>query len=448
MQDRDLGRAFVAVAWAVFVGAAAVAMAAGLRVLLGLVLPTDLSFTAMLPAVVVAALAGGLGAGVVAAVLGGIVAQWAFVEPYYLFAVPTFKDVGNLVAYAILCVLVLWATGVYDRARRRAEANAAAAARLVSVVTNSVDAIVGFDRNGMVEDWNAAAERLFGCTADEIVGRPASILFEDDDGRGGTRKLLAREPARFTTRGITKDGRRVEVAVTTGPVHLADGTWIGVAAIVRDIGSEVAAERALREANRHNIALLSESHQRMRDMLQMVCGLVQACGRAAEPDPARGPIVALERRIGVVMRIHDQLHRAAEHGTVEIGAALRQLIGDMVGVAGRPVDMEIFGTSEVRLASDVALAVVFAVTELVTNAVTHAGGQRPTVRVRCSREEGALVVVVADDGHGLPAGFELGRARGLGLRMAESAVERLGGTLRQLPQDAGAAFEIRVPVEA
>ena len=48
-----------------------------------------------------------------------------------------------------------------------------------------------------------------------------------------------------------------------------------------------APKRALREANRHNIALLSESHQRMRDMLQMVCGLVQACGRAAEPDPAR-----------------------------------------------------------------------------------------------------------------------------------------------------------------
>ncbi|MFL9829190.1 hypothetical protein, partial [Rhodoplanes sp. SY1] len=76
MRYRDLGQASIAVTWTVFVGAAAVAMAAGLRVLLGLVIPTDLSFTAMLPAVVVAALAGGFGAGLVAALLGGVVAQW------------------------------------------------------------------------------------------------------------------------------------------------------------------------------------------------------------------------------------------------------------------------------------------------------------------------------------------------------------------------------------
>lgn len=448
MRYRDLGRASIAVAWAAFVGAAAVAMAAGLRVLLGLVLPTDLSFTAMLPAVVVAALAGGVGAGLVAAVLGGVVAQWAFVEPYFQLTVPTFRAMGNLVAYAILCAFVLWATGVYERARRRAEANAAAAARLVSVVTNSIDAIVGFDRNGMVEDWNTGAERLFGYAAEEIVGRPGTTLFEDETGRGGARKLLAREQARFTTRGIAKDGRRVDVAVTTGPVHLADGTWIGVAAIARDIGSEVAAERVLREANRRNLALLSDGHRTMRDMLQMICGLVQACSRAAEPEAERGVIAALEQRIATVMRIHDQLHRIGEHGTVEVGAALRRLIGDMVGLVGRPVDMEIVGTAEVRLATDVALAVTFAATELVTNALTHAGSMRPGVRVRYGREDGALVVVVADDGQGLPDGFEMSRTRGLGLRMAESVVGRLDGTLRQLPHVPGAAFEVRVPVAA
>lgn len=449
MPSRRLRDAGSTVAWTIFVAAASVTVAAGLRVLLGLVLPTDLSFTAMLPAVVVAALAGGLGAGLIAAVLGGVVCQWAFVEPYFLFAVPTFRDAGNLVAYAILCVLVLFAAGVYERARRRAESNAAAAARLASIVTNSTDAIIGFDRAGIVEDWNTGAERLFGYGAAEIVGRPADVLFAGDgepDG-GGARKLLARDSAQFMAFCLARDGRRIDVAVTTGPVRLPDGTWIGVAAIVRDISREVASEQALRDANRHNTLLLSEIHQRMRDTLQMVAGLIWTCAREVENENARRRITTLEQCVATISRIHDQLHRSADFGTVEIGAALRQLVGDLVGVAGRPADMEIVGTTEVRMRSDLAVPLIFATTELVTNALTHAGSARPTVRVRCGRDDGALVIRVSDSGRGLPEGFEIGRGRGLGLRMAASALDQLGGVLRPLPGAAGAAFEIRVPLD-
>ncbi|MDC7788182.1 PAS domain S-box protein [Rhodoplanes sp. TEM] len=450
MPSRRLRNAGSAVAWAVFVAAASVTVAAGLRVLLGLVLSTDLSFTAMLPAVVVAALAGGLGAGLLAAILGGVVSQWAFVEPYFVLAVPSFRDAGNLIAYAILCILVLWAAGLYERARRRAESNAAAAARLASIVTNSTDAIIGFDRAGIVEDWNTGAERLFGYAAADIVGRPAGVLFgaDGEPDAGGARRLLARDSAQFAAVCITRDGRRIDVAVATGPVRLADGTWIGVAAIVRDISREVASEQALRDANRHNILLLSEIHQRTRDTLQTVAGLIWTCAREVEDESARRRITALEQRVGAISRIHDQLHRSADFGTIEIGATLRQLVGDLVGIAGRPADMEIVGTTEVRLRSDLAVPLIFATTELVTNALTHAGSARPTVRVRCGRDDGALVIRVSDNGRGLPEGFEIGRGRGLGLRMATSALDQLGGVLRALPGTTGAAFEIRVPLTA
>ncbi|WP_170149436.1 sensor histidine kinase [Rhodoplanes roseus] len=431
---------------ALFVAAAAVAVAAGLRVLLGLVLPTDLSFTAMLPAIMVAALAGGPGAGLIATVLGGIVAQWAFVEPYYVFGVPSFTDVGNLIAYGLLAGMVLWAAGVYEKARRRAESNAAAAARLASIVTNSADAIIGFDRSGTVEDWNAGAERLFGYTADEITGRPGAVLLSPvgDGSLPAAPKLLSKDSARFTSVWTDRSGRRIDVAVTTGPVHMPDGEWIGVAAIVRDISREVASEQALREANRRNVLLLSQIHQRMRDSLEIVAALIATCARQLENETGRRQILGLEKRVAAISRIHDHLHRSADFGTVEIGAVLRQVVGDLVGLAGRPADMEIIGEAEVRLRSDLAVPVVFAATELVTNALTHAGCARPIVRVRSGRRNGALVLTVADNGRGVPPGFDPASQRGLGLRLAGAAIERIGGTLALVPSDSGACFEVLV----
>jgi PAS domain S-box-containing protein len=445
------GLRIVLVAWsrALLVAVAAVAVAGGVRVLLGLVLPTDLSFTAMLPAVVVAALAGGLGSGVLAAVLGGVVAQWAFVPPYYEFAVPTFADVGNLIVYWILCVIVLWAAGLYARERRRAEANAAAAARLASIVTNSADAIIGFDRNGVVGDWNKAAERLFGYAADEIVGRPVAVLFPAERSAASSTllsTLLAKESAQFSGVWVAKDGRGIDVTGTTGPVHLADGAWIGVAAVVHDVRREVASERALREAHRRNVALLGETHQRARNTLQAVAGLIGSCARQVGTEPARRQIGALEQRVGAMARIHDHLHRTAEFGIVEIGGLLRQIVGDLVGSAGRPATMEIIGGTEVQLRSDLAVPVILAISELVTIALTDGRSGRATVQVRYGEETGALVIVVTDNGSGLPPDLGAARELGVGLRMAGDAVEQLGGTLRALPRTEGTAFEIRVPL--
>lgn len=445
------GISAVLLAWkrALAVAIAAVVVAAGVRVLLGLVLPTDLSFTAMLPAVVVAALAGGLGAGVLAAVFGGVVSQWAFVPPYYVFTVPTFVEVGNLVAYGIICAIVLWSAGLYARERRRAEANAAAAARLASIVTNSADAIIGFDRNGVVGDWNKAAERLFGYAAGEIVGRPVAVLFPAERNAAAAAlppKLLTEESTHYSGAWVAKDGRRIDVTVTTGPVYLADGAWIGVAAVVRDVGREVASERALRDAHRRNLALLGETHQRMRNTLRSIAGLIDSCARQVGTEAARRQILALEQRVGAMARIHDHLHRTADFGTVEIGALLRQIVGDLVGSAGRPATVEIVGGTEVRLRSDFAVPVILAASELVTNALTVAGNGRATVQVRYGDAAGVLVLTVTDPGGRVLPDPEAARELNVGMRMASDAVEQLGGALRALPQGASAAFEIRVPL--
>lgn len=111
--------------------------------------------------------------------------------------------------------------------------------RLASIVANSNDAIVGKDLNGVVTDWNQAAERIFGYTADEMIGQsitrviPPDRLHEED--RILERMRNGQSVDHFETLRQTKDGKLIDVSVTISPIRNASGTIIGASKIARDI---------------------------------------------------------------------------------------------------------------------------------------------------------------------------------------------------------------------
>ena len=114
-----------------------------------------------------------------------------------------------------------------------------ARARLASIVADSADAIIGRTLDGNVTSWNKSAERMFGYSAEEMLGKPISILFPErlraeekfitDRCRSGERV----EP--YETVRLCKDGREIEVSVATSPVLDSSGRTIGVSKIARDI---------------------------------------------------------------------------------------------------------------------------------------------------------------------------------------------------------------------
>jgi PAS domain S-box-containing protein len=113
------------------------------------------------------------------------------------------------------------------------------AIRLATLVEFSDDAIVGQDLQGIISSWNNGAERTFGFSADEIVGR-SNMRFIPSDRINEEIKMLSRlrkgEAAeRFETQRLTKDGRLIDVAVTASPIKNPDGSVVGVVKVVRDI---------------------------------------------------------------------------------------------------------------------------------------------------------------------------------------------------------------------
>ncbi|CAN5696334.1 hypothetical protein BH24ACT26_BH24ACT26_18650 [soil metagenome] len=131
--------------------------------------------------------------------------------------------------------------------RKRAEESRE---RLAAIVESSNDAIFGQSLDGDVTAWNSGAERMYGYAAAEIIGRRASIV-PPERAQEASEVLEAirrgRAIDRLETERVTKDGRRLHVAVTTSPIYL-DGDIAGASTITRDITQAKGSERALRES--------------------------------------------------------------------------------------------------------------------------------------------------------------------------------------------------------
>jgi PAS domain S-box-containing protein len=112
-------------------------------------------------------------------------------------------------------------------------------AQLATIVATSDDAIVSKDLNGIVQSWNRAAERIFGWTAEEIIGRSITLIIppervsEETDIL--TRIRRGERVEHFETVRVCKDGRRIDVSVTISPMTDASGKIIGASKIARDI---------------------------------------------------------------------------------------------------------------------------------------------------------------------------------------------------------------------
>src|SRR3989442_14340677 len=127
-----------------------------------------------------------------------------------------------------------------------------AAALLAAIVASSEDAIVSKDLNGIVTSWNRGDERIFGYSADEIVGQsirliiPAERQSEEDEVLAKIRRGETVE--HFETIRRRKDGTLVPISLTVSPVRLESGEIVGVSKIARDISERSRAEAALAEA--------------------------------------------------------------------------------------------------------------------------------------------------------------------------------------------------------
>jgi PAS domain S-box-containing protein len=125
-------------------------------------------------------------------------------------------------------------------------------AHLAAIVESSDDAIIGKNLDGIVTSWNGSAQRIFGYTAEEMIGQSILKLIPPD--RQNEEPIILSKLRRgervdhFVTKRVTKGGRLLDISLTISPIKDASGTVIGVSKIARDITAQTLADRLVRES--------------------------------------------------------------------------------------------------------------------------------------------------------------------------------------------------------
>ncbi len=136
--------------------------------------------------------------------------------------------VGTVLSITVLCLgLFFLNTGMVERAKSEA-----AAARLAAIVASSDDAIISKTLDGVITSWNRGAQKLFGYSANEAVGKPMIMLFPPERAHEESKIIASIMRGEildhFETVRIRKDGRPVDVSVTLSPIRDNEGKSLGL----------------------------------------------------------------------------------------------------------------------------------------------------------------------------------------------------------------------------
>jgi PAS domain S-box-containing protein len=357
------------------------------------------------------------------------------------------------------------------------------AGQLAAIVQSSDDAILSKALDGTVLTWNAAAERMYGYTAGEIVGHSIYALIpgelQTEEQEMLTRVSRGEHVAHYETVRRRKDGNLVNISLTLSPIYDAKGTIIGASSIQRDITERMRAQEALRQAAKMEaIGMLAGglAHD-FNNQLYAVSGFAHFIGRDPGLSPAsRQDLLELQKVSERMASLTRQLLAFARQQVLspevlDLNTAIEDTRPMLQRLIGSNMNIELAlapGPKWVRVDRAQLVQVLL---NLVINARdAMAGGGRILIRsttvevspghtfdrLKTKVEPGAYAeLAVTDTGKGiapehLPHIFEpfyttkeVGLGTGLGLATVEGIVAQSGGYI-QLDSSAGRGTTIRI----
>jgi PAS domain S-box-containing protein len=359
-------------------------------------------------------------------------------------------------------------------------------------------AIYVLDEHGLITTWNQGAERIHGYSAVDVLGKPISVLFtEEDRSAGKPQEELAAAAREGHYEGeawrLRKDGRRFWANVVLTSIKDSQGKVVGFVKVMRDFTERMLAQEHLRQANVHLAAEVAErkaAEERLATSEASLRELSLNLLRTQDEERRRigrelhdslGQYLAvlklnLQSLQGVLGTNHDgageQLEQCvllAEESIKEVRTISYLLYPPMLEEVGlhsaiswyldgfskrSNIEVNFHQLSDLgRLSRDLELALFRVLQESLTN--VHRHSKSPSVEIVLGREQGSVVLQVKDRGEGIPlplleqdgAKDWLG-ASGVGLRGMSERMRQIGGELQVVSSERGTTVTATVPLDA
>ena len=208
------------------------------------------------------------------------------------------------------------------------------------------------------------------------------------------------------------------------------------------------AQRKLKTALERHQVLLKEVNHRVKNSLQVVSGMLHLQAIAAGDCELRDRLNEASGRISTIGRAYDRLAYNADYENIDLVAYLKEVLADLESTVS-PCKLYFEAPGEIQFAADRAILVALIINELVSNAVKYAYPDCPggAIWVQLVQRDASVLVSVADEGVGLPAGFDPAISKRLGTRLVTALSKQLDAQLTHPANDTGTIFTLLVPLE-
>jgi PAS domain S-box-containing protein len=365
--------------------------------------------------------------------------------------VPRYTQEGSFAGYIGSCIDIT--------ERMRAEE---ARFRHAAIIESSQDAIASGTLDGIIVSWNAGAQRMYGYTEEEAIGKPITILVPPElpDEQ---KKILETLKAggrieHFETVRVTKTGERINISLSVFPIRDSSGRIVGISGIARDITERKLAEAALANVSRKLIEAQEQERARIArelhdDINQRLALLANEMDQFQQNMPksinevASGMRNLSKRTSEIAADVQSISHRLHSSKLEYLGlvAAIRGFCKEFDEQQKVEVDFQTHDLPS-PLSPDISLCFFRVLQEALHNSVKHSGVRHFDVRLWGTAAE--IHLTVRDSG----AGFDREAAktsRGLGLISMEERLKLVNGTLSIESQlKRGTTIHARVPLNA
>ncbi len=308
------------------------------------------------------------------------------------------------------------------------------------------------DPTGRIALANAQIEQLFGYSREELLGQPLEMLVPE---RLRTPHVASRTQFFSELRarpmgagrdlyGVRKDGVEIPIEIGLNPLRTPEGMF--VLSSVVNLTERKRLEKALRDQLRERDVLLQEIHHRVKNNLQVISSLINLQLGRMPRGPGFEALQECSLRVLAIAHIHEQLYLSKDFTRVpfsDYAQNLTRIVSRAAGDVAQRVQLR-HELDPVAIPVDAAIPLGLILSELLTNALKHAfpGERTGSVTVRLHAQGDEIALSVADDGPGLPDGFDAGGSSSLGMQLVHTLVSQLRGRLSVHSSPAGARFEV------